>query len=85
MGTDLKAAETGQEDMPQPKPRKKHQARPSDDREEQNLDDGWPDVTLSRSHAAKSPPRSPLRREQAVPPLNLTSLHEHTDGEGILL
>ncbi|XP_071808113.1 protein FAM13A-like isoform X1 [Asterias amurensis] len=74
------------DNTPQPKPRKKHS----------HADLSYPHKTFDESHILSgelgalingkdagqlSPPRSPLRRDHTVPPLNLTSLHEHADGE----
>ncbi|XP_038060896.1 protein FAM13A-like isoform X2 [Patiria miniata] len=72
------------QDTPQPKPRKKHfngepamlGVEPS-----QGVSGGLEALMNGGKDVAKSPPRSPQRREHTVPPLNLTSLHEHTDGE----
>ncbi|XP_022080812.1 protein FAM13A-like isoform X2 [Acanthaster planci] len=72
------------QEAPQPKPRRKHSgveavsmgAEPS-----QGLSGELETLMNGGQDAAKSPPKSPQRREHAVPPLNLTSLHEHADGE----
>ena len=76
------------DNTPQPKPRKKHShpvlSYPHQAFDDSHILSGELGALINGKDAGQlSPPRSPLRRDHTVPPLNLTSLHEYADGEGM--